>query len=220
MADIFREVDEEVRRDKAAQVWEKYQNLIIGAALLVILATGAWKAWEYVRIGQAQTAAAQYESAIDLHRQAKFAESEKALAEMVAKAPAGYQQIGKLRGAIETSMRDQAEGVKAFDALAGDQSLDPLFRDVARLRAAILRIDAADAAETARRLEPMAEAGQPFRATARELLGVKALETGDFDRAAKYLDMIVVDSAAPPSIRQRAELLLGLVRAGKPTTAN
>ncbi len=49
MADIFREVDEEVRRDKAAEFWKKYQNWIIGAAVLIILATGGWRYIEYQR---------------------------------------------------------------------------------------------------------------------------------------------------------------------------
>jgi hypothetical protein len=32
MSDIFQEVDEEVRRDKAAEFWKKYQNQILAAA--------------------------------------------------------------------------------------------------------------------------------------------------------------------------------------------
>ena len=32
MSDIFQEVDEEVRRDKAAEFWKKYQNQILGQA--------------------------------------------------------------------------------------------------------------------------------------------------------------------------------------------
>ena len=31
MSDIFQEVDEEVRRDKAAEFWKKYQNQILAA---------------------------------------------------------------------------------------------------------------------------------------------------------------------------------------------
>jgi len=35
MTDIFQEVDEEVRRDKAAEFWKKYQNLILAGAVLL-----------------------------------------------------------------------------------------------------------------------------------------------------------------------------------------
>jgi len=38
MSDIFQEVDEEVRRDKALEFWKKHQNLIIaGAALIMVM---------------------------------------------------------------------------------------------------------------------------------------------------------------------------------------
>ena len=39
MSDIFQEVDEEVRRDKAAEFWKKYQNQILAAAVLIVLAS-------------------------------------------------------------------------------------------------------------------------------------------------------------------------------------
>ena len=45
MADIFREVDEEVRRDKALEFWSKYQNYLIGLAIVIVLATAGWRLW-------------------------------------------------------------------------------------------------------------------------------------------------------------------------------
>ena len=41
MSDIFHEVDEEVRRDKAAEFLKKYQNLIIGAAVVYLASAEA-----------------------------------------------------------------------------------------------------------------------------------------------------------------------------------
>ena len=98
---------------------------------------------------------------------------------------------------------------------AADAAIDSSFREMAKLRAALLRLDQADAGELQRRLEPLAQAGQPFRNSARELLGLAALKRGDLETAGKWLDMIVVDAQAPADIRQRAEALLGLVSAGK-----
>ena len=111
---------------------------------------------------------------------------------------------------------DDADGaVKLFDAIAADTSIDAGFRDLAKMRAAILRLDQADAGELQRRLEPLAQAGQTYRNSAREMLAVAALKRNDLDAAAKWLDMIVTDANAPGEIRQRAEALLGLVAGGK-----
>ncbi len=38
MADIFREIDEEVRRDRAAELWKKYGWLLTGLAVLAVAA--------------------------------------------------------------------------------------------------------------------------------------------------------------------------------------
>ena len=42
MSDIFQEVDEEVRRDKATEFWKKYQNQILAAAVLIVLASAGF----------------------------------------------------------------------------------------------------------------------------------------------------------------------------------
>lgn len=41
MSDIFHEVDEDVRRDKAAELWRRYHTPILIFAVLIVAATGA-----------------------------------------------------------------------------------------------------------------------------------------------------------------------------------
>jgi hypothetical protein len=41
MSDFFREVDEEVRRDRILVFWQKYQSWVIGAVVLIIVGTAA-----------------------------------------------------------------------------------------------------------------------------------------------------------------------------------
>ncbi len=42
MADIFREIDEEVRRDKAAELWKKYGWVVTALAVLVVVGVAGW----------------------------------------------------------------------------------------------------------------------------------------------------------------------------------
>ena len=39
MSDIFREIDEELRRDNFAKLWERYGQYLIGLAVLIVLIT-------------------------------------------------------------------------------------------------------------------------------------------------------------------------------------
>ena len=217
MSDFFQEVDEEVRREKAELFWRKHQNLILGLALVIVAATAGWRFYQFYEQRKAEEAGAVYETAITLAREGKADEAEKSLVDLAAKAPAGYRAVARLRAADLAGKRAPKDALRLYDEIAADAAVDASLREAARLRAAFLAADAGDAADFARRAEPLAADGQPFRASMRELIGVKALQAGDLDRAAKYLDMIVTDDASPAAVRQRADLLLGLVRSGKPS---
>jgi hypothetical protein len=215
MSDIFREVDEEVRRDQAARIWGRYQNLFIGLAVLVIAATAGWRYYDHYRTKQAEEAGAKYQAALALAREGKAAEAEGALERIAKGGPKGYALLARLREAAELSGSDPAAAVKAYDAIAADGTIDPLFQNLARLRAALLRLDEADGKEIEGRLGPMTANDNPFRFSAREALALAALKHDDFDAAGRQLDTIVVDPQAPGAMRQRAEALLAVVRASK-----
>lgn len=214
MSDIFREVDEDVRRDEAVKFWGKYQTLLIVAGVIVALSAGGYRLYDNWRMKQAEAAGATFEQALILSRDNKGAAAEAALAGVAATAPAGYRALAALRLAGEAGRRDAAAGVRAFDTLAADPQLDPLMQAVAKIRAAMLVVDTADFKEVARRLEPLAGQGAPFRHTARELLGLAALKASDFATAGKWLDQIVTDTQAPQALQDRAQAMLGLVQAG------
>ena len=62
MSDIFNEVDEEVRREQLKKLWERYGNLIIAAAFLVVAGVAAWRGYEYWQARKAAEAIAGYEN--------------------------------------------------------------------------------------------------------------------------------------------------------------
>jgi hypothetical protein len=215
MSDIFREVDEEVRRDQAAQIWARYQNLFIGLAVLVIAATAGWRFYDHYRTKQAEEAGAKYEAALALARDGKSAEAEGSFEQIAKTGPKGYALLARLREAAEYGGSDPARAVQVYDAIAADGTIDALFQNVARLRAALLRLDDADEKEIEVRLAPMTANDNPFRFSAREALALAALKHDDFDAAGRQLDAIVVDAQAPAAMRQRAEALLAVVRSSK-----
>jgi len=64
MGDIFQEVDEEVRRDKAAEFWKKYQNLIYAAAAVIVLATAGYRYYDYHQTQARQAAGEAFQQAL------------------------------------------------------------------------------------------------------------------------------------------------------------
>ncbi|WP_158818124.1 tetratricopeptide repeat protein [Methylocapsa sp. S129] len=216
MSDIFREVDEDVRRDKAAEFWKKNQNYIIAVAALIVLATAGWRFYDYRRLQAAQAAGAQFEQALELDRTGKTTEAASALAKIAAEGPQGYRLIARLSEAALQAKTDPAGAITAYDALAQDAAIGSLFQETARLRAALLRLDAGQTDQAKAALEPLAAPTGAYRHTAREMLAMVALQAQDYEGAGKWLDMVVADPDAPRNVRQNAELLLGLVSSAKP----
>ena len=216
MSDIFQEVDEEVRRDKAAEFWKKYQNLIIGAAVLIVLATAGYRYYADRRLAAEQAAGAAFQQALALERDGKVGEAEAAMAKLAADAPGGYRTLARLAGAAIMAKTDPKGAVAVYDALAADASIGPLFPDAARLRAALLRLDAGEVDAAKPALEALTASGGAYRHTARLALGVVALIAGDYDGTGRWLDRVVADDEAPDAERRNAESLLGLVAANRP----
>jgi hypothetical protein len=220
MADIFREIDEEVRRDKAAALWSKYGVAITGLAVLAVLAVAGWQFWLHREQQASQIVGARFEAALKSSRDGSGTEAESILGELVASAPAGYRQIARFRLAAEVGKRDAAAGATAFDALANDGSLEQLYRDLARLRAGMLRVDLVPYAEVRTALEPLATPQGVWRHSAREFLGIAALKANLFEDAGRWFDAIITDPQSPQVLRQRTDLYLALVRGGPVETKN
>ena len=216
MSDIFEEVDEDVRRDKAAELWGKYQNFVYAAALLIVLATAGYRYYDYRQTEARQAAGAAFQQALQLDQDGKTADAQAALGKLGTEAPGGYRMLSRFAVAAETAKTDAKGAAAAFDALANDSSVDPLFRDAARLRAALARLDSGEIDAAKGALETLAAPNGVYRQTARLTLGSLALQQKDFAGAGKWLDLVVADAETPETERRAAEKLLGIVASNAP----
>ena len=213
MADIFHEVDEEVRRERLQKLWDRYSIYLIALAVLIVAGIGAWRGYEYWVAQKAAVAGAAFEAAVTLSEQGKHAEAEAAFAKVVTEAPDGYRVLARFRAAAELAQVKPADAVKAYDDLAADNSLGSTWQDLAGLRAGMLLVDSAPLADMRRRLDPLTEPGRTFRHTARELLALAAWRNHDIAAARRYVDMIATDAETPPGARARIEVLSALIAA-------
>jgi hypothetical protein len=214
VADIFQEVDEEVRREQLKRIWERYGILIIALAVLVVLGVAGYRGYQYWIDKQAAAASAQFEQAATLSEQGKHAEAQAAFAKIAGEAPAGYRTLARLRAAAELSKTDPKAAVGAYDAIATDGAVGQGFQDAAALRAGLLLVDTAPLDEMRRRLEALAEPSRPFRHSAREMLALSAWRNGDAAAAKKYIEQVSSDAETPQGVRSRVEVLSALIAAG------
>ena len=220
MSDIFQEVDEEVRRDKAAEFWKKYQNLILAGAALIVLAAGGFRYWQYERERAQQAAGDQFQQALAALEGGKLDEAKAGLDKIAAQAPSGYRALAQMTAAGAEASKDPQGALGAFDAISGDAAIDPLLRDAARLRAALLRVDiAGEEQKGAAALTSLSTDNGPYRRLARLALGALALERKDYDDAAKQFDLVLGDPEVSPDERQAASRWLGLIASNRSAAA-
>jgi len=210
VSDIFDEVDEEVRRERLKKLWDRYGNLMVALAVLLVVGVGAWQGYEKWQDKKAAEFGDQFTAAAIQSEQGKHEEAEKAFARIAAEGTSSYRVLASLREAAELAERDPKAAVAAYDDIAAKSAGGPLLKDFAALRAAILLIDTAPFSELARRLEPLAQSDAPFRHSARELLAFAAWKAGDMASVRKWSQLVRDDPESPGPLRERVDILLAL----------
>ena len=211
MSDIFREVDEDLRREQFKKLWDRVGPYVIGAAILIVVATAGYRGWEYWRDRQAQATGDRFLAALQLSSDGKHDESIAALEAIVADGSGGYPVLARFRIAAEKAEAgDKAGAVAEFDTIAAENAPAEV-KTLARLRAALLVVDTASLTDLEGRVSDLAATGNIWRHAAREILGLAAWRTGDFAAAKTYFDDISVDQETPQDLRQRAQVMLALI---------
>ena len=210
MSDIFREIDEEVRRERLKKLWEQYANLIIAVAVVIVLGVGGWRLYQWWEVRQAAEAGGKFEQAVLLSEEGKHQEAAAEFSKLATEGTAGYRTLARFRVAEQLAAQDPQGAVKAYEALAADGGIGRPLQDVAEIRAALILIDTAPYQELRTRLEPLTANERPFRHTARELLALSAWRAGDQPATRRWGDLILTDAQTPANIRGRVEMLMAV----------
>ena len=209
--DFIREVDEELRRERLKQLWDRYGTWVLLGALTIIAAVAGHQLWQSWKASQAAEAGARYERALALVADSKINEAEAAFRTIAEEGTAGYRTLARLQLAGLAAREGRPdEAVKLYDEIA-EGGADDALRDYARLRAAMLRLGVAPRAEIDARIGPLLEAQNPWRHAAREVAALAAWKAGDTVAARRHLSANLGDPGTPRGLRQRANLLLELI---------
>jgi hypothetical protein len=216
VSDIFREVDEEVRKDKFQALWKQYGvyvYIVIGA-LVLGTAFNVW--WRDYQQNRRLEDSARYQAAVALLDKQQTTEAINGLAALAEDAGTGYAVIARLReAAVKAGEGDIDGAVRAYDLLIQDDGVAQIYRDLARLLSTMHLVDTAAAEAVRERLGPLLQDASPWRFSAREIDAMLALRDGQRGRAREVLQALVDDAETPTGVRQRAsELLAALASEG------
>ena len=216
---FIREVNEELRQDKAKALWDRFGPAAIVIGVGVVLATAAFVGYDYWVETRASRSGDAFSQALKLANDGKSDEALKALQALEAEGHGAYPVLARLRSATVLADKGDFSGaVAAFDKVSNDGSIPVAIRDMARLRAALVLVDHGTHADVASRVGVLNAETNPLRHSARELLGLSAWNEGKSAEALKFLEQVSADDTAPRNVRERANLLTELIRGSGSTS--
>ncbi len=209
---LFREIDEDLRRERYMKLWKAYGRYITGVAAAVILATAGWVWWQNNQLSARGKEGERYAAAAALIGKGDPTAAIKAFSQVAAKSGAGYAALARLHEAALLAKKGDLKGAAAlYDAVANDSGANLNLRQLARLLGALSQLDTGDPAALTAKLAPLAKSDGPWRYAALELTGLLAERAGDIKGARAIYTKLVDDAAAPSSLRVRVRVYLELL---------
>ena len=214
MSDVFEEVEESLRSDKANVLWKKYGWIVyaVGAVIVGIVAT---REFMVMQANNAQVERVEkFEAARLALTEAEYSKAEELFSEIVS----GGSDLAPLAShyLAQTRLEGGGDRAGAAEALAVNAASDDPFAKIALLKSAYLAADTLSLAELQEKLAgPLQEEGA-IGALALELIAAKAYEEGDHKLARENFSLLRVFPGAPAGVVSRAEAALAVVPAPPP----
>jgi hypothetical protein len=204
VSDIFREIDEELRRDNLLKLWSRYGRYIVALAVVALVVAGGAVAWRDHQLSERRAQSARYAGAMALARAGKTAEAAIVFA-AIAREGGGYSVLASFEdAALLAKSGDRKGAVAAYDRIVDGSGVDPAFRDLATLRAVMESPPGSDPKATITRLAPLTKQGNPWRPTAIELTAAAQLQRGARKDALALYKSLADDLTTPRDLRARA----------------
>lgn len=206
---LIREVEEELRRERMQEIWNRYGTYVLLGAVGIVAAVGGGRLYQDSRAAAAAAAGTAFEKAVTLVEKSKPDEARAAFEDIARNGPPGYAALARLQlAAAYTKAGDKAKAAETYAALADDKRADGTLRSLAALHLSMSKVGDGAFTEVENRLNDLAADTSPWKSNARELIAVAQLKAGKVDKARAELEQILADQAAAPSVRERAQILL------------
>ena len=214
MADIFQEVDEQLRSQRYQSLllrWWPFAVAAAGAALIVALSVWGWNSHVKDQEGKASVT---YQAALDAAAKGDVATADKDFSDVAASGPAAYRALALMQEAnIRLDQKKPDEAVHLFDQ-AAKVAPDLVIGDAARLKAAWVLTDTHPLAEIEARLTPLTGPKSSYRSMAREALAMARLQAGKLDEAKGDFAVLSLSQDASQIEQARAHAALDLIQSG------
>ncbi len=218
MPDIFDEVEEDLRAERASSFARRFGGLGALGVVVVLAGTGAYVWWGQQKAAQTEivanrfiAAAAQADKAetplggLDRNAATQAAAT---FADIAAHGPAGYATLSRLRlAAVQWQLGQKTQAIASWQDVANDDAAPHLLRDLAVVTSAQHQVDTADPVLLKQTVQTLTAPDNPWRPMAEQVVALIDLRQGNTREAGDILRRLSIDPTAPDGIRQMATSL-------------
>jgi hypothetical protein len=213
VSDIFREVEEDVRREHFEKLWKQYGDYVIALVAVVIIAVAGYELWQRYENQQRLQASATFNAAEQLAESGNSAVAAQTYAKLAQDSSGGYASLARLAQANTLlAAGNNSEAVAIYESIADKDKT--LLGDVARIRAAWATVETTPKSELQTLLAPLTDPASAWRFMAHEILAYSDYHAGRFKDAQTEFQRLGSESEAPDALRSRAMAMSMLLKTG------
>lgn len=207
---LLREVDDAVRQGDMDQFLTTWGKPLLGVLAVGLAAFGGYIYWNNQQEAQLESSSEELVLALE---QLENGNEESAMTRLAAIEGAGSAVISAkmLRAGQLAENGDDEQAAELLGEIADDESAPEPLRNLALIRRTALRYDAMEPAEVVAAMQPLAVPGEPFFASAGELLAHAYLAQNKRDEAGALFGEIARHEDTPESARVRMLNMAGIL---------
>jgi hypothetical protein len=210
LSDIFREVEEDVRKEKLEKFWKAYGDYVIALGALIILGIAGFEFWQRYQASQRDKAAIAFASAQRITDPRRAAD---AFADLAKTTPDGYRLLSRLEQANSMLAGGQRETAVTVYKEIADQDKGGIGA-VARLRTGWATADTATRADLQTLLAPLESQSSVWKPMADEILAYSDYRNHDVAKATGEFDALASNPATPGALKSRARAMAAFLKQG------
>ena len=209
LGDIFKEIDEDLRRDRYEVLWKKYGQYVLIGAGLVVAATAGWVAWQEYQQRQNVEATAALHTALSAVRAGQNDDAVNLLTEISKDGNSGHATLALFtEAALRAEKGDRENARVLYHNIRENSSLGATYHALAAIRSVELDLEEGNPADLLGLLAPLVGDTSPWRLSAWELSAYLEQRAGNVEAARGLLQRIIDDGESSASARARAEAFL------------
>ena len=205
MADLFQEIDDELRQDKASSLWKLYGKYVVAVAIIIITCVGGYKFWQQQQLDNGEKASIAYEAALARSASGDFKGAIDQLNEEELGLVRGYAALSQMQKAnLAMKIKDFEAALISYKDIAENDDYPQSIKEWASFRHVAVRVEKQIDSNASADLDTLIATDSPWRFLAKEIKAIKEIEIGNNSGAKAIFSELADDENTPERLRVRA----------------